>query len=294
MSDATKQPATTTSTAGPTTAPQAAPLKAGFAQPRVLVLRSPGANCDEETQYAFQLAGAQAERVHVNRLLESPAVLDEFQILCVPGGFSYGDDVAAGKILASQLEHRLGDALQTFRQRDTLVLGICNGFQVVLKSGLLNSPGDDAPPGTLTWNTRGRYEDRWTRLRVAGNTCVFLQGVNEVEFPIAHAEGRFLPRDAATLAALDAAGQLALRYTSKSGACSEAVPYPANPNGSVANVAGLCDATGRVFGLMPHPERYIDATQHPQWTRKFDSHDLANLPPGDGLAIFQNAVKYFG
>ncbi|MDA7977941.1 MAG: phosphoribosylformylglycinamidine synthase subunit PurQ [Pirellulales bacterium] len=270
--------------------------KPGFAQPRVLVLRSPGANCDEETQFAFNLAGAQAERIHVNRVLEHPAVLEDFQILCVPGGFSYGDDVSAGKILGSQLEYRLGEVLQTFRQRDTLALGICNGFQVLLKSGLLTDDGEPAPPGTLTWNTCGRYEDRWTKLRVDGGRCIFLQGMTEMEFPIAHAEGRFLPRDDATLAKMQSAGQLPLRYTSRSQGDktgSESVPYPDNPNGSVANVAGICDITGRVFGLMPHPERFIDATQHPQWTRKFDVRDLDGLPPGDGLAIFQKAVRYF-
>ncbi len=289
MEDTTKSP----NAKSPTTSTQPAAAKSGFAQPRVLVLRSPGANCDEETQYAFNLAGGNAERIHVNRVLENPAVLDEFQILCIPGGFSYGDDVSAGKILGSQLEYRLGDALQAFKQRDTLALGICNGFQVLLKSGLLTTEGESSPPGTLTWNTSGRYEDRWTRLRVAGETCVFLQGMQEMEFPIAHAEGRFLPRDRAKLDAMEAAGQLPLRYIARHGKPGDEVNYPDNPNGSVAEIAGVCDVTGRVFGLMPHPERFIDATQHPQWTRKFDSRDLDNFPPGDGLAIFENAVRYF-
>jgi phosphoribosylformylglycinamidine synthase I len=254
-------------------------------KPRVLILRAPGTNCDQETAHAFCRAGAIAESQHVHRLLEQPDLLNASQILCLPGGFSYGDDVAAGRILANQLRHHLADWLHEFKDAGKLVLGICNGFQILIKSGILLDEINGAAPATLTWNESGRFEDRWVHLAVRGNRCVFLAELDRLYLPIAHAEGKFATRDAATLAALDAAGQLALRYCDPDG--GEARGFPANPNGSQANVAGVCDATGRVFGLMPHPERHLDHVQHPRWTRG-EGRD-----PGDGLAIFQNAVRYF-
>jgi len=262
-------------------------------QPRVLILRAPGTNCDVETAFAFELAGARAERVHVNRLLEEPGLCAGFQILCVPGGFSYGDDVAAGKILANQVQHHLAREMDEFKAAGKLILGICNGFQVVMKSGvLLGSDPELGPPATLTWNDSGRFEDRWTRLGVRGERSVFLRGIETLYLPVAHAEGKFVARDAAALGQLDAAGQLPLRYLPLDGQSAAdqqdaPVPYPANPNGSQANVAGVCDATGRVLGLMPHPERHVDPTHHPRWTRGEAAEE------GDGMAIFRNAVDYF-
>jgi phosphoribosylformylglycinamidine synthase len=199
---------------------------------------------------------------------------DQYQVLCIPGGFSYGDDVAAGRIFANQLRHHLADALATFRDAGKLILGVCNGFQVLIKSGLLDSDDRAGQGATLTWNASGHFQDQWVRLRTTGEACVFLAGIELLELPIAHAEGQFRARDEATLDRLEAAGQLMLRYVH-------------NPNGAQRDVAGICDTSGRVFGLMPHPERYIDPTQHPQWTRR---------PPqteGQGLAIFRNAVRYF-
>jgi phosphoribosylformylglycinamidine synthase len=255
--------------------------------PRVLILRAPGTNCDEETAFAFQQAGAKTERLHINRLLESPAAASQFQILCIPGGFSYGDDVAAGRILANQIQHHLAEALARFRDEGKLILGICNGFQVLIKSGLLLESDGAGPPATLTWNDSGRYEDRWVRLAVRGTKSVFLRGIDEMYLPIAHAEGKFVVRDEAALKTLLDAGQLPLCYRPLSGTNGAQVPYPDNPNGSAANTAGVCDATGRVFGLMPHPERHIDRTQHPRWTRG------EGRQPGDGLALFRNAIEYF-
>jgi phosphoribosylformylglycinamidine synthase I len=244
-------------------------------QPNVLILRAPGTNCDEETAFAFEHAGGKPQRLHVNRVLEKPALLADFQVLCIPGGFSYGDDLGAGKILASQIQLRLREAIGQFVATGKLVLGICNGFQVLLKSGIL-LPGDEAgPAATLTWNESGTFQDRWVRLRCEDSRCVFFAGIQEMYLPIAHAEGKFVARDAATIQRLAAAGQAPLRYVD-------------NPNGSQADVAGVCDATGRVCGLMPHPERHVDPTQHPRWTR------AKELPPeGDGLAVFRNAVRYF-
>ncbi len=258
------------------------------APPRVLILRAPGTNCDVETAYAFERAGGKAERWHINRLLEGPRLLTDFQILCIPGGFSYGDDVAAGKILANQIQHHLADDLRQFKAAGKLVLGICNGFQVLIKSGLLldNDP-NLGPPATLTWNDSGRFEDRWIRLSVQGSKCVFLEGIDSMLLPVAHAEGKFVPRDAIVLEALAREGQLVLKYRQLCGEDGAGVPYPDNPNGSIADTAGVCDTTGRVFGLMPHPERHIDPTQHPRWTRG-EARD-----PGDGFKVFRNAVDYF-
>ncbi|MEM9365149.1 MAG: phosphoribosylformylglycinamidine synthase subunit PurQ [Planctomycetota bacterium] len=293
-----------------------------MAQPRVLVLRAPGTNCDEETAYAFELAGAVAERVHVNRLIENPALHARYQILCLPGGFSYGDDIAAGRILATRMKRHLAEMVAYFTgNSDRLTLGICNGMQVLMRLGVLTSGvetpapvaavaggsdavgfdgevhptnSDDASheiaPATLTWNDQGRFEDRWVHLAVDPRTpCVFLRNTESLYLPMAHAEGKFVARDDAALDSMRQAGRLALRYSDAEGTLSENVlPFPSNPNGGDANVAGVCDATGRVFGLMPHPERHIDPTHHPSWTRRETQPEC-----GDGMAVFHNAVEYF-
>ena len=255
-------------------------------QPRVLILRAPGTNCDGETAFAFEQAGAQPERIHINRLLEDAGLVDAFEILCLPGGFSYGDDVAAGRILGNQIHHHLSDRIAQFKDAGKLILGICNGFQVLIKSGVLVRDDADGPPATLTYNDSGRFEDRWVRLG-AGGKSVFLAGIESMYLPVAHAEGKFVARDAAMLDQLDAAGQLVLCYRPLDGGEADPVPYPDNPNGSMAAVAGLCDETGRVLGLMPHPERHIHPTHHPRWTRG------EARPEGDGLQLFRNAVNYF-
>ncbi|GAB6166866.1 phosphoribosylformylglycinamidine synthase subunit PurQ [Thermostilla marina] len=260
-----------------------------MATPRVLVLRAPGTNCDEETAFAFEKAGGKADRVHINRLLENPSLLDAYQIACVPGGFSYGDDVAAGKILAVQIRHHLAGAFGDFLERNTLVLGICNGFQVLLKSGILLPPAEDGTAeATLTWNDSGRYEDRWVYLRVEGDKCVFLRGIERLYLPIAHAEGKFVPAGEAVFRRLAEDGRLVLRYDTPTGTDeSDVLPFPHNPNGSIGNVAGMCDASGRVLGLMPHPERHIVRTHHPRWTR--GDADYAAC----GARLFENAIAYF-
>ena len=242
-----------------------------------------------ETAFAFERAGAKSERWHINRLLENAGLVGDFQILCIPGGFSYGDDVAAGRILANQIQHHLAERLAEFKAADRLILGICNGFQVLIKSGVLlaNDPAQ-GPPATLTWNDSGKFEDRWVRLGVSGEKCVLLRGIESMELPVAHAEGKFVTRDRAVLDGLADGEQLVLKYLPLSGEVIERVAYPDNPNGSVADTAGICDSTGRVLGLMPHPERHIDPTQHPRWTRG-EARD-----PGDGFRVFRNAVKYFG
>jgi phosphoribosylformylglycinamidine synthase len=255
-----------------------------MAKPRVLILRAPGANCDEETEFAFDLAGGLAERVHINRLREKPALLDDYQILVVPGGFTYGDDVAAGKILALQLTHFLGDALRRFRARERLILGICNGFQTLLKAGLLIPPDDDGPLATLAHNASGKFEDRWIHLQARPGKCPFLKGYDRFTLPVAHGEGNFICREPWILQGLEQAGQVVLQYVDREG---KPGPYPVNPSGAQGDVAGVCDASGLVLGLMPHPERHVLPTQHPRWTRE----GLAS--EGEGLRLFRNAVELF-
>jgi len=275
-----------------------------MSSPRVLILRAPGTNCDEETAFAFEQAGAITERVHVNRLIENRALKDRYQILCLPGGFSYGDDIAAGRILATRLRQHLSGLVDAFvhGDGDRLVLGICNGMQVLMRLGVLTEGVGEAEQSaaTLTWNNHGRFEDRWVHLAVDETPCVFLKDIDRLYLPMAHAEGKFVAANETVLGELRQQGRLAIRYarpegnelrkgSPEQGRVEDAVlPFPDNPNGADANVAGVCDATGRVFGLMPHPERHIKATQHPYWTRRSEQPEH-----GDGLVMFKNAVNWF-
>ena len=255
---------------------------------RVIVLRAPGINCDEETAFAWNRAGAQADRLHVNRLIEDPSVLGHYQVLTLPGGFSYGDDIASGRILASQLEHHLKDAIQSFLDRGGLLLGICNGFQILVRMGLLPGPDCDVV-ASLTLNASARFEARWVHVRANVSHCPFLRNDAIYHLPVAHAEGRVVTtRDADGATLLATRGRIALRYVDRDG---NPPNYPENPNGSTENAAALTDSTGRVFGLMPHPERNILPGQRP------DRMPLANPenspdPPRDGLMMFRSAVRH--
>ena len=284
-----------------------------MSQPNVLILRAAGTNCDLETQYAWELAGARAERVHLRRLIERPRMLTDHQILTLPGGFAHGDDISAGRIFAAQLQRHLVDDLRAFIDAGKLVLGICNGFQILVKAGLLPYPLNDAGSAesaggaacTITYNEMGGFQDRWVRLFAHASPCVFTEAGRFYELPIAHAEGRVVFRDGKRLNAVIEGGQQALCYVPPEVNAKDAaamaheanwlggrirVPEgqtPYNPNGSHADLAGLCDPTGRVLGLMPHPERFVTWTQHPCWTSQ------PTREAGDGLAIFQRAVQYF-
>ncbi len=247
-----------------------------MARVRVLILRAAGINCDAEAAFAWQRAGAATEAVHIRRLAEQPDLLNQFQALTIPGGFSYGDDIAAGRVLAAQLERHLADALREFVARDGLILGICNGFQVLVKAGLLPSPQTGgARTCTITYNEPPGFQDRWLTMRGVAEHCVFIARGAVYEMPMAHGEGRVVFADAAAEARALAAGHAALVYQG------------VNPNGSAADIAGMCDESGRVFGLMPHPERFIEWTQHPCWTSQ------PERPEGDGLAVFRRGVAYF-
>jgi phosphoribosylformylglycinamidine synthase len=257
---------------------------------KAIVLRAAGINCDMETEHALQLAGAVAERIHINRIIAEPALLDTAQILVFPGGFSYGDDVAAGKILANQVVHHLSDLLHRFVEQGKLILGICNGFQVLIKTGLVPGLQNDGQttatdyPATLTDNDCGRFEDRWIYLQPGTQRCVFIESGRRICLPIAHGEGKIVARDAATLSRLRDEGYVAFRYVDADG---NPGPFPVNPNGSQDDIAALTDTTGRVLGMMPHPERFVRWTQLPHWTRLKEREGF-----GDGMTIFDNAVKY--
>lgn len=267
-----------------------------MAQVKAIVLRAAGINCDMETEFALELAGAEVKRVHINRLIEDKSVLDQYQIVVFPGGFSYGDDVAAGKILANQIIHHLTEPLQKFIGDGKLVLGICNGFQVLVKAGIL--PGttnneqratSNEPRVTITYNDSGKFEDRWVYLAPQTDKCIFIEPGRQIYLPIAHGEGKIVTADAAILETLKSDGHIAFKYVDENG---KEGSYPVNPNGSVDSIAGLTDTTGRVLGLMPHPERHIRPTQHPCWTRN-DTRTTSREPrTTDGMTIFDNAVKY--
>lgn len=265
-------------------------------KPRVLVLRTAGTNCDLETVHAFQLAGADVERLHVQVLMDGARRLDEFHILVVPGGFSYGDDLGAGTVLANQLGTRLRSALEGFAADGRFVVGICNGFQVLVRLGIL--PGVEGGLGnktvSLAENRSGLFEDRWVRLRVETSLCPFLESGEVLEMPVAHKEGRLVVRDPDVLESLRANGQIALRYVAVGEEASMDDPgYPANPNGSIEAIAGLTSPCGRVLGLMPHPERHLRSLQHPNWTRRKAAGAIPSddRSAGDGFRIFARAAR---
>jgi phosphoribosylformylglycinamidine synthase I len=248
---------------------------------KTLMLRAPGTNCDVETVFAFEQAGAEVSTVHVNRLISREQRLADYQILVIPGGFTYGDDIAAGKILANELSLKLGEDIERFIGGGGLILGVCNGFQVLVKAGILPGlSGGGAPQVTLAANDSGKFECRWVHLGVSKESpCVFTTGMDSLYVPVAHGEGK-LVADPEVLAKLN----VVVYYTDEHG--DRSAGYPHNPNGSVDNIAGICDTSGRVFALMPHPERHIIGTQHPQWTRRGAEER------GDGFQIFLNAVRW--
>jgi len=264
---------------------------------RAIVITGNGTNCEMEMAHACRLAGFEAvDIVHISELLYGERRLDDYQFLNLPGGFLDGDDLGSAKAGANRILHaavgenreRLFDQFLKFITDGKLILGVCNGFQLLVKLGML--PGFDGlydrQTVTLTFNDSGRFEDRWVRLRCdPASPCIFTKGLASIYLPVRHGEGKFVPQDETTLARLNRERLIAVRYGD--GAGGEAtMDYPANPNGSVDAVAGICDASGRIFGLMPHPEAYLHRTNHPRWTRE-------KLPEeGAGLALFRNAAAF--
>jgi phosphoribosylformylglycinamidine synthase I len=262
--------------------------------PRALVIRTAGTNCDAEMCRAFEMAGAPADLIHLDRLIADPARLDGYDLFGFPGGFSYGDDIASGRIFAMKVRERLYPALRRAIQRGCPMIGACNGFQVLVQVGLLPGPGageawpeDAAPRQTvaLADNQDARFHDRWVGVQIEpASVCVWTRGLADMEpaiardtmqLPVAHGEGRFVASSPEIAAALAKSGQVALRYRD-------------NYNGSEGAIAGICDPSGRIFGLMPHPERYLDWTRHPYWTRLDPAIRRGQTP---GLAMFRNAVE---
>jgi phosphoribosylformylglycinamidine synthase I len=248
---------------------------------KTLILRAPGTNCDVESAFAFERAGAQVDLIHVDELIRRQKLLSNYQIMVIPGGFTYGDDISAGKILANELRLKLGDEIQKFVDDGRLILGICNGFQVLVKAGILpKSGGESSQSLTIAGNDSGRFECRWVYLRASETSpCIFTRGIDLMYLPVAHGEGKVVIESG-----VPEELNVALYYADETGAIQAG--YPHNPNGSVNNIAGICDATGRIFALMPHPERFILWTQHPRWTRE------PRGDYGDGFRIFLNAVEW--
>ena len=253
---------------------------------KALVLTGYGLNCDHETAHALKLAGANADRVHINSLIDGSVQLEDYRIMVFGGGFSWGDDHGAGVIQAVRMKTNLGDRIITFVEGGNLVLGICNGFQALVNLGLL--PGFDGDyrrrSVAMTYNDCGNFRDQWVSLTVdASSPCIFTRGLDLLDLPIRHGEGKFYAA-ADTIRRLADNGQATVRYALPDGRPAEG-RFPHNPNGSLHDIAGICDPTGRVLGLMPHPERHLEGFHHPFWTRE------GLKPEGDGLRVFRNAVR---
>jgi phosphoribosylformylglycinamidine synthase I len=248
---------------------------------KVLMLRAPGTNRDVDTQIAFETVGAEVASALVNELVRQQKRLADYHILMIPGGFTYGDDISAGKIMANEIRLRLGEDIKKFVADGRLVMGICNGFQVLVKTGILPGiNGQSAQPVTLTNNDSGKFECRWVYLKANKKSpCVFTRGIDIIYAPVAHGEGK-LVAESDILDKLN----IVMQYVDEKGKTGAGYPY--NPNGSVKDIAGICDSSGRIFGMMPHPEDFIRWTQHPRWTREKTREDLY------GLQIFTNAVAW--
>jgi len=261
-------------------------------KPRVMILLASGTNRDRDAAVACELAGGEPELVHVNQLRARERRLADYQMLLLPGGFSYGDDLGAGRILATELLYSLGgrddddslvgDGMRRFAEAGKPIMGICNGFQALVKSGYLPGPPPEQT-ATLTTNASNHFECRWVYLKPDSDSqCVFTAGLQELIYcPVAHGEGRFVPRDDDLLQSLLRQHRVALTYCDANGG---SVGYPGNPNGSAGGIAGICNQRGNVFGLMPHPEDHVFPEQHPRWTR--------GEKGGSGLGLFMNGLRY--
>lgn len=262
-------------------------------KPPILIITGHGVNCEAESRIAWERAGAEVQYVHVHDLLDRPSILHRFRALMFIGGFSYGDHMGSGQVLAQRLQNRIRDDLHQAVEAGILVLGVCNGFQVMVKLGLVPQlPGDAYRQRlALMQNDCGTFQNFWVQLRFETDSpCVFTRGLEPMALPVRHGEGKIYTPDRAVLARLEQAGCVACRYIDP----ADEMPtqaFPHNPNGSLNAIAGLCDPSGRCFGLMPHPEAYLFPQNHPQWDRVRATGN--NLPlEGLGMQLFRNAVQY--
>ncbi|MEN8753074.1 MAG: phosphoribosylformylglycinamidine synthase subunit PurQ [Desulfobacterales bacterium] len=264
---------------------------------KALVLTGYGLNCDNETAHAFELAGAAPVKVHINSLIDGSATISDYRILAFVGGFSWGDDHGAGVVQAVRLKTSIGDQIREFIEKGRLILGICNGFQALVNLGLLPGLGHDYRSRlvALTYNDCGNFRDDWVTLSVnADSPCIFTRGIERIDLPVRHGEGKF-HAETPVIERLTAGKQVVMRYAAPDGQPAGR-QFPYNPNGSVDDIAGICDPTGRVFGLMPHPEAYNHFTNHPLWSRRKESSrrkkEKVEPEPTPGIKIFRNAVEF--
>ncbi len=280
--------------------------------PRALVLHGDGINCEAETVRALSEAGAIVKKVMIEDVIQGGVKLDDYQMLMLPGGFSFADNIRAGVIYAVKVRYkrneagyRMGDSLRKFVDDGKLIGGICNGFQSLVELGMLPGTEDGSfeKRATLARNDSGQFRDAWVYMRGQADetadwhsdTCIWTRGIKNIEMPIRHGEGKFIPNDEGVMGEMYRNGQVVFKYTDAEG--REDAGYPFNPNGSRDNIAGICDRTGRVFGLMPHPEAWLDFTQHPRWTRMravYERNGEKMPDRGEGRLIFENAVEYAG
>lgn len=252
---------------------------------KVLVLYGYGINCDNETGQGFKMARATAEKVHINELISGDRRLKNYQILALPGGFSFGDDISAGKVLANKFKYNLREELNDFIGDGKLIIGICNGFQAMVKLGILPAldKNYEKEKVTLTFNDSGRFEDRWVYLKInQKSNCIWTQNIKNLYLPVRHGEGKFISKNKKVRETLNKQNQIVMQFVDDEGGLAD---YPFNPNGSEDSIAGICDKTGRIFGLMPHPEGFLFSQNHPRWTRE-------KIKEGEGLKIFKNAVEF--
>lgn len=248
---------------------------------KALVLTGYGINCENESKYAFEKSGGIAEIMHINRIIENPKVMEDYNLLLIPGGFSFGDDLGSGKVFANKLKYKLYDPVKDFVNSNKLVIGICNGFQMLTKLGILPVP-DFEQRATITTNDSGKFEDRWVFLKVNQKSpCLFTTGMDYLLLPVRHGEGKFIAPEE-EIKKIEEKNLHSIQYVDRYG---KLAGYPYNPNGSIDNIAGVCDESGGIFGLMPHPEAFNMPQNCPYWT-------FGGVKEGAGLKIFKNAVRY--
>lgn len=249
---------------------------------KAIVVTGYGINCENESKYCIEKSGGMADIVHVNKILETPKMLENYNMFFIPGGFAFGDDLGSGKVFGNKMKFKIKDQLDEFIKAGKLVCGICNGFQALVKMGLLPTP-DFHQRVSLVGNDSGHFEDRWVILKANANSpCIYTKGIDHLLVPVRHGEGKFIPKDEAVMKELKENNQVVFQYVDEN---DNLAGYPYNPNGAVENIAGICDKTGRIFGMMPHPEAFNTPENCPYWIK-------GTVKEAYGLRIFKNAVEF--